>query len=41
MRRVYAIIAVVLLLIFVFVYVISNQPMWGERPLVEKPTDKP
>jgi uncharacterized membrane protein (UPF0127 family) len=39
--RLFAIIAVVLLLIFVFVYVISNQPMWGERTTVEKPADKP
>ncbi|NCA84748.1 MAG: DUF192 domain-containing protein [Clostridia bacterium] len=40
-QRIFAIIAVVLLLIFVFVYVISNQPMWGERAAVEKPADKP
>ncbi len=35
-----AILAIVLLLVFVFVYVISNQPMWGERTAVEKPAGK-
>lgn len=39
-QRFFAILAVVLLLIFVFVYVISNQPMWGEHAVVKKPAEK-
>jgi uncharacterized membrane protein (UPF0127 family) len=40
-QRLFAILAIVILLIFVFVYVISNQPMWGERTAVQKPAEKP
>ncbi len=39
--RFFAILAVLLLLIFVFVYVISNQPMWGERAVVKTLVEKP
>jgi uncharacterized membrane protein (UPF0127 family) len=40
-QRLFAISAIVILLIFVFVYVISNQPMWGERTVVKTPVEKP